>query len=76
MELRRAGKRAPTCLMWGPDFRRPISALVLELVEGDTLADRIARGANSLNEAPQQAGRRIHLRPIALVLNRAQGIQH
>src|SRR6266571_6024201 len=38
---REAGAHLPTV---GAGFSRPIQALVLELVEGDTLADRIARG--------------------------------
>jgi len=47
-----AGLHAPDV---GAGFSRPISALVLELVEGETLADRINRGRIPVEEALQIA---------------------
>ena len=56
----------------GAGFSRPVHALVLELVEGPTLADRIAQGALPLDEALPIA------RQIAEALEAAheQGIVH
>ena len=56
----------------GTGFNRPVRALVMELVEGETIADRIARGPMSLDEALPVA------RQIADVLQAAheQGIIH
>ena len=38
--------------IYGVEETSGASALVMELVEGETLADRIARGAIALDEAP------------------------
>jgi serine/threonine-protein kinase len=56
----------------GAGFSRPMHAIVMELVEGETLADRIARGAVALDEALPIA------RQIAEALEAAheQGIIH
>jgi serine/threonine-protein kinase len=56
----------------GAGFSRPVRALILELVEGETLADRIARGPIPLDEALPIA------RQIAEALEAAheQGIIH
>jgi serine/threonine protein kinase len=56
----------------GAGFRRPVRALILELVDGETLADRIARGPIPLDEAMPIA------RQIAEALEAAheQGIIH
>src|SRR5712691_7370231 len=56
----------------GPGFSRPVRALILELVDGETLADRIARGSIPLDEALPIA------RQIAEALEAAheQGIIH
>ena len=56
----------------GAGFSRPVRALILELVEGETLADRIARGPIPLDEAVPIA------RQVAEALEAAheQGIIH
>jgi serine/threonine protein kinase/Tol biopolymer transport system component len=56
----------------GAGSRRPLQALVMELVEGETLADRIARGAIPIDEALPMA------KQIAEALEAAheQGIIH
>jgi len=56
----------------GPEAGAPIRALVLELIEGETLADRIALGPLPVNEALAIA-RQI---AVALEAAHAKGIVH